>query len=222
MTSFSLGVVAHISRKDSIGELANLTQPDVVELDDGTLGCGRNHLATLVSLHRLMDKHCKEWVVVLEDDVKTVPYFRQELLAALEVAPTPIVSLYLGTGYPAQRQHKFAEAVATGASWILHPWLRHGVGYAIRWDHVRPVIKHIEPLMDRQLPWAPDDAISSYALRHAIDVSYLNPSIVEHRDLPSVIRERSHLGKWTQSRNRPRHAHKFGVPLTRDDSYVRV
>ena len=217
---YLVGVVAHQDRADDLAELRAL-QPAVIEVDDGTLGCGGNHLATLRALQKRVDPYT--WAVVLEDDAVPVKGFGEQIYAALNVAPTRIVSLYCGSGYPAQYQRLFTEAIQTheDACWLLHPQLRHAVGYAIHPSIIRPVTVGMETAIAKR--YAPDDAISHWAMRNRETVGYTNPSLVDHKDGPTVIDYRMHLGRPTvPGRKRPRKAHRVGTRGTWTDSSVIV
>lgn len=219
MYNHLLGIVGHEARAPQIAKLSADVNPDCVMVDevDG-VGPTENHLAVL----RWMNKHgarmSNDWAVVLEDDAICADNFRAEVDVCLDYAPTDIVSLYLGTGYPAQYQRKFAEAAATDVSWIIHPWLRHAVAYAVNVDILPGLIETMTELSRQR--WAPDDTISAFALRRG-PVAYSNPSLVDHNDsLPPVIRQRTHLGMPTFGRKRPRRAHNFSMPICWNDSSV--
>ena len=215
---YLVGVVAHKDREDDMQELRDL-QPAIISPDDGTLGCAGNHLSVLLALQKRLDPHT--WAVVLEDDAVPVKGFHEQLYAALSVAPTRIVSLYCGTGYPAQYQRLFAEAVQTDACWLIHPQLRHAVGYAIHPSIIRPVTVGVETMIAKR--YAVDDAISHWAMRNREPVGYTNPSLVDHKDGPTVIDYRMHLGHAAPAgRNRPRKAHKVGTRGQWTDSCVTV
>lgn len=216
----ALGIVGHPDRADSIDWLADLIQPDVVQIDDEALGCGANHIVTLErTLERALDDG-KEWVAVMEDDAIPVDGFRNHLELCLFYAPSKIVSLYLGTGYPQQYQAMFAEAVNADTCWIAHPWMRHAVAYCLHIDVAEAVLEEMRSLIARR--WAPDDAIGEFTKRNYLFVSYTNPSLVDHLDGTTVITQRTHRGHATFGRNKVRKAHKFGVPALWNDKYVLI
>lgn len=217
---YQLGVVAHVERQYQIDNLSADLEPEVIEVDDGSRGVGGNHIDTLKALRR---KDPDTWLVVMEDDAQPVPYFHEQVADALRVAPTPIVSFYCGSGYPAQYQALFTEAIQTHeeACWLLHPQLRHGVCYAIHPMISRAVIIRMEKLITQQ--YAPDDAITKWALENRTEVAYSNPSLVNHEDGPTVIDYRMHLGHvGAAGRKRPRKAHRVGTRLTWNDNSVAV
>ena len=56
-------------------------------------------------------------------------------------------------------------------------------------------------------------------------VTWLGPqllALVDHYDGPPAIKSRTHRGRATFGRKRPRRAHRFGVPMTWDDTTVIV
>lgn len=214
-----IAIVKHPAR--SIDDLAERVSPDVIAEDRELLGAGRNHLRALSWAIDAVPFNAEHpWLVILEDDAIVVPNFRDEVMRCLAHAPSMIVSLYNGTGYPQQYQREFIAATATDASWILHSHLRHAVGYAVHLNAAIPMTTGVlSNVMNR---WAMDDAISVWARKAGIMVSYSNPSIVDHRDGETVLKSRTHLGKHTFGRKRARKAHTFGVPLTWNDSTVVV
>lgn len=217
MANYVLGVVGHVDRRVQRQRLEGQINPDVVVTDDGTLGVTGNHLAVLRDCVWQASAGGANWVVVLEDDALPVAGFHQQLSAALDVAPSEVVSLYYGTGYPAQRQHQFRSmSHRQDLCWILHPHMRHAVAYALHVDCFR------NGLLDTfntyaQVEYPPDDAIGKWALRHSTPIAYANPSLVDHEDGASVIKTRRHLGIVTpNARRRPRHAHWVGTRLAWD------
>lgn len=219
--SIVLGIVNHPARDPD--KLICDTQPDVVLTDTQEgIGPGRMHQKMLYALtYEAINKPGCEWIVVLEDDaIAASEDFREEVVACLDWAPQPLVSLYLGTGYPAQYQRRFMEAVATGSRWILHKQLRHAVGYCVSTNIIADLYDHTVALTDGN--WAMDDAITHYLRTTEHRVAYSNPSLVDHDDKGSVVKLRTHLGRATFGRKRPRKAHRFGIPLQWNDTTVIV
>lgn len=216
MASYTLGVVAYVTRQKQIEYLRNEVYPDLIEVDDGTFGVTGNHNLTLAKLYEYGRRCGCEWLVVLEDDAQPVPGFHRQLSAALDVAPSPIVSLYNGSGHPAHRQAAFADlAKRQDVHWIIHRDLRHAVGYALHMEVIElGLIDHMIE-MDRQR-WAPDDAITKFARRWEKPVAYANPSIVDHEDGPATVKRRTSKGIPMISRRRPRKAHWVGTRLVWD------
>ena len=181
MTTFTIGVVAHVQRRDMANQLATLVNATYISIDDGTLGFGNHRRVwSLVA-----DEH-KDWAVVLEDDAMPVINFTHQLDAALTHAPTPIVSLYLGSDdrtTPAITD-AVAKAKANDAAYILGRQVRHAVALAIRTQHVPSMLTYVT--RRRYLPI--DDAINAWQAQHLnTTVAYTAPSLVDHRDTPTVI-----------------------------------
>lgn len=218
MGDFVVGVVAYESRSAQRERLSTQVSPEIVNVDDGTLGAGGNHLAVLRALYA---RNEPGWLVVLEDDAQPVDGFRDQLGMALSVAPTRLASLYMGTGYPAQYQQKFIDSAQEDVCWLLHKQLRHAVGYAVHASIARGLLIRLEKLVSQR--WAADDAISKWAVENREMVSYANPSLVDHEDGKTVIDYRMHLGYYqAPGRNRPRKAYKVGTRVTWDDTSVIV
>lgn len=222
---FHVGVVGHTSRTEQALALADQAG-GYLALDDGTLGCTANHLRVLEHLATLGSQYS----VILEDDAQPVEGFTDQLAAALEsaprvvveieeyrtfgsddpiktveyTAPAPIVSFYLGTGYPRYWQKGIGKAITAAdqadAPWITSEHLLHAVAYAIRTDLVPDLLANRQ-----QLPI--DDMITAWARTNAHPVAYTHPSICEHADGPTVITARS-------ERQHPRRAHRTGTRTT--------
>jgi len=145
-----------------------------------------------------------DWAVVLQDDAVPVPYLLQTLQAGLRGAPRTCVGLYVGTSYPQPSGRVSAgveEARRRGASWLEHPSLLWGVGVAIPVEHVGPMLEFVE---HSTLPY--DRRIGSYFKHIKRPVRYTFPSLVDHRDEPTL------LSPADGPRVLPRVAHEFGVP----------
>lgn len=214
MANYTLGVVAYVDRQKQIEYLRNEVYPDLIEVDDGTYGVMGNHCLTLEKLYENGRRSGREWIVVLEDDAQPVPSFHRQLSAALDAAPSRIVSLYNGCGHPAHRQQQFADlAKRADVHWITHQYFRHAVAYAIHVDVIElGLIDHMIAMSRNR--WAPDDAISKFArsvLREP--VAYSNPSLVDHEDGPTMVKGRTSKGIPMLSRRRPRKAHWVGTRL---------
>lgn len=173
-------MVAHTARVAEAKLLAGVVRADFVSVDNGVLGCDGNHL----SVQRHLAGLPGDWSVVLEDDAVPVAGFRAQLAAALEVAPAPVVSVYLGRQRPPQFVRQVVQAVgranSVDASWIVGRRMLHAVGYAIRSDVLGSLLE-----FDSALP--SDERISAWADG---GVAYCWPSLVDHADLPTVVKHR--------------------------------
>jgi hypothetical protein len=220
--SVVIGIVGHPARKQRIDWLSKQVSPSVVELDTEGMGSGCNHLVVLTKLRDAVKS--RDWAVVLEDDAIPVDDLEGALNRVLPHAPTAIVSLYNGTGYPQQRQREFGEAAASDTDWIIHGYLRHAVGYCIHADILcgDDLLRRVSQKVRSN--WAADDAISSWARERHELVAYTNPSLVDHEDTESVLAQRTHRGRpVTGQRKRDRKAHNFGPPtLTIGDKCVSI
>lgn len=188
-------VMAHRDRSGAVGRLERLTGARTV------WDRGRGENDTGDRAWALPAARGVEWVVVLQDDALPVPAFRSQLAAALTVAPSPVVSLYLGTGYPERIQGRLertvADAEAGDASWIVAPALFWGVGVAVRVDLVPKMIMSV-----RRSKSPYDTRLSQWCRADGHSVSYTWPSLVDHADGRSMINNRP--------RTLPRVAHRAG------------
>lgn len=176
----AIGIVAHISRLSTAEWLAKTVDAEYLSVDDGSLGAERNHCR----VWRWLSEQPADWVICLEDDALPVPDFRNQLAQVLEVAPTPIVSAYLGKLRPPKYQRAIEGALnradAEDAHWITSNHLLHAVGVAVRSRLVTDMLNN--------LPVLPIDlAIARWARAHKYGIAYTVPSLVGHRDKPSLI-----------------------------------
>lgn len=219
-SSVSLAVVGHPDRQELVNGLTKSVKPDCLSMDTDGIGCGRNHLNAIAQAYGHAVEHYKKWIVVLEDDAVPVPNFRREIETALRHSPTKLVSFYLGINHPIQYQYDISKAVKANTSWLIHPYMRHAVGYAIGIEYVESLRQTVTGLVEQN--WAPDDAMSEYAKSTKHLVSYTNPSLVDHKDLPSVIKNRTHLGVPVTAQPLARKAHRFGIRDIWDGTYITV
>lgn len=193
---YRIGIVGHTARVDAVHVLQDKVGAVYASVDDGTLGCDANHNKVWTWLAD--NPADADWLVVIEDDALPITEFADQLTQVLEAAPTPIVSLYLGTGRPVWYQPKgqssakklqpilreaVAKAEVQGSSFITAPQLFHGVAVAIKTDLV-PSMLDMTGLKDERRPF--DYAISDWGEHEELRISYPQPSLVDHEDGPSV------------------------------------
>lgn len=199
---YRIAVVAHQARREQAEKLKTDVGAGLLSIDDGTLGCDRNHRKAWTWLADNADD--ASWLVVLEDDAVPITDFRDQLDKVLAAASTDIVSLYLGTGFPPHWQNRIRQAVAQaetqGASFILGNFI-HGVAICIRTRLVPDMLDYTSKCTGMAF----DRAIQQWARdrNHPIAATY--PSLVDHHDGPSLA---AHPDGGT--RNIPRKAHKVG------------
>lgn len=199
--AISVGVVAHRFRLMMAEKLANYTAAEAISIDDGDLGCKANHLRLLrwllTSPAPWAPPTPDSWIVVLEDDAIPVKDFRLELAHALAVAPSPVVSLYLGRSRPEHWQEPIARVMASDVSWLTAPALLHGVGYAVQRRLVPSLLDEVPGMTfkhrpkfsrhSRDVDLPIDQSISKWAEIHGHTVSYARPSLVNHdRGIPMI------------------------------------
>lgn len=175
--------------------LADLVGANFLTVDDGSLGCTRNH----TNAWRRHAEAPAEWNLNLEDDAVPVDMFRDQLEKALNVAPSPIVSLYLGGGYIGDHLTRalLENAQAMDAHWAVTPGaVLHAVALAVREDILSPMIEFLNGKTR-----AVDSMLSSWAVRNSYQISYSIPSLVDHADEKSLV---------TKYRRSPRRAFKTG------------
>lgn len=203
-----IGVVAHVSREHLVEELQRHTTVDIIRWDDGVPGvngCADNHIRVLQALRRYA-YWSDEWCVVLEDDARPAPDFRQQLNKALARPESPLVALYLGTGNPKGATQQAIEpairaAEAADSHWITADWFMSGVGYAVRASSVSDLIEFMS-----SNGGPADNRINDWSHHVGIQTWYTQPSLVEHADEPSIING----AHQAYDRITPRHAWRHG------------
>ena len=199
----SIGVVAHTARAEQAHLLMESVGAVYMSVDNGTLGCERNHHKTW---KWLTEHNHSDWVVVLEDDAIPVDGFAGQLHTALENAPTPIVSLYLGRKRPPHWQNAIEKATTkaneTGACWITARQLLHAVGVAVRTELLTDML---DVTMRSVRPW--DYRIGEYSRHIDEQVGYTWPSLLEHADGETVTKHEDRQNRipgrkawWTGTR----------------------
>lgn len=125
--------------------------------------------------------------VVIQDDAIVCRDMLEGLIKALEHVPDNPVGLYLGTVRPASAfmGAAVAYAEAAGSSWVVGegPWW--GVGMAIPSHFVGPMLDWCDAQRHIQ---AYDRRIASYFAHIGVAAWYTLPSLVDHRDEPSLVR----------------------------------
>jgi hypothetical protein len=190
-----IAIVSHVDRTDAAWRLANVVDSSFIAVDDGTIGAGYNHRNAWKYVH---ENSNSGWGIVLEDDALPVPNFRTQLWEALEKAPSPVVSLYLGRARPPAWQpgimRTFGDLAVDGndPNWLMAPTLLHHVGVAMK--------SSLIPLMLDYVPWkmrggaAIDEAIGMWCQRMHIQVAYSTPSLLDHdHTLPTLIQNRTSM-----------------------------
>ena len=181
----AIGIVAHHSREGRAYKLADFVEANVVAMDTGGFGAGKNHEACYEWVADLNEP----WSVIMEDDAVPVTSFRQQLDQVLRASPTPITSLYLGRSRPPHWQPSIAQVINRDVHFLVGTELLHHVAVAIRTPLIPSMLDHVRAdtkYQRRKLPI--DEAIGRWARSVSVKVGYARPSIVDHRDdIPTVI-----------------------------------
>lgn len=186
MTRVPIGIVAHYRRQQRAERLAEHLDAEVVALDTGKVGAGRNHEAC----YEWLAESSAPWVVLLEDDAVPVRDFRTQLNAALAAAPqTGLLSLYLGRTRPPHWQPSIAQVIARDEHFLMCSELLHHVAVAIRTDMIPALLAHLKANRRYQTGKMPiDEAVGEFCRDMGMRVGYTHPSIVNHDTaLPTVI-----------------------------------
>lgn len=126
------------------------------------------------------------WHLVIQDDALVGPDLMAGVEAALRVVPDPAcVSFYLGRTRPFPgRTARYVDAAdAQDARWIVMPDLMWGVALALPTG----LIPRLVADQDRSGLVEYDRRIGRWCARQGIPVWYSWPSLVDHRDGPSLL-----------------------------------
>lgn len=179
-----IGIVAHHTRRKAFAPLQSEVRADFVSVDNGGIGCRKNHRAAWRILQSKLEPD--EWGIVLEDDAVPIEQFCHEVTHALTYAPADIVSLYLGRQNPPQWQSYIRNALdnagMANASWIVTHAVLHTVAIAMRGPNT---IANMLAHTDIELPI--EHAMTYWTHTMNLDVAYSVPSLVNHNDeLPTI------------------------------------
>lgn len=193
MITINAGVVAHQDRRERAyrlrDQLDEFYQTGIF-LDDGRMGCDYNHLHAWDSITAGAEA---EWCMVLEDDAvldgKT-SVFAYQLRQALNHAPSPIVSLYLGRGRPIHWQRRIENAMRfVDRPFIVTTHLLHCVGVCIRTEVAQEMLDDTRAAVDSSVHKPIDEAWTEAIQARNLPVAYTNPSLVDHADERSVAHQ---------------------------------
>jgi hypothetical protein len=193
-------IVAHQRRWFEAERLAIYTRGKFF-MDNGFLGEWKNTRRALAWGRSQGATH----VVVLQDDAVPIPEFLTQVREAIKRRPDDVIGLYVGTGRPyAEEVLRAVQAARRSlASWLVSDGLIWGVGAV--WPV--PLIDHFLSWTDlwrHRLPYDQRALAWSQATGHRCYHTW--PSLVNHADLPSVIKGRDHKLELV------RVAHEVGVP----------
>lgn len=180
----NIAIVAHHERKEQAKALADLVDADHISMDLGDKGANKNHRDAW-TWHQ---HHYADWAVTLEDDAVPCKDFRNELEKALTVTPTHLVSLYLGRmkpeGWQDTIEHALLRADKEKACWITGAHNLHAVGIACSGQ----IVRALTYTLALYSVYPTDEAISLWCSRNAVDLAHSVPSLVDHADIPTLIR----------------------------------
>ena len=207
----SYAVMAHPDR-DRPSQALSWLLGAVLVVD--TDGAGENATGDLAwEAARLRPGPAPDWCVVAQDDALPVAQIHSAAPAALAHAPSPVVSFYLGTSYPehtvAAARVAMLKADEADAAWILSRRLHWGVAVAIRTELVGDMLRTVRR---SRRPY--DERISRWAEAAGHKIGYTWPSLVDHADGESLVRNRRRV--------KPRIAYRTGTAASWETSAVRM
>lgn len=183
----SASIMAHPDRAPLVGELKDALGEDVpVAWDDAGPASSRGDRAwnTARRAWEWFDP-AADWHVLVQDDAAPCADFLAGLAAALEHLPERgVVSAYLGKGQTVSARWGRMAALADerGASWVRSYMLGWGVSIALPVALVPGMIEWC----DRKAGVPDDMRVSRWAQRQGLDTWYTWPSLVDHRQVPSL------------------------------------
>lgn len=184
--------MAHPDRSDSVRDLILSLKRDVpIHWDDEgpASGNGDRVWRTATGAWRLADPTADYHVLIQDDAIACA-----DLLAGLEqalehVPPGSVVSPYLGTGRMAPARWDVLEQRANerSASWVRAERVLWGVCLVLPVADIPAVLEYGD-----RLARVPDDMrIGAWAKRHDREVWYTWPSLVDHRQVPSLTKHKA-------------------------------
>lgn len=195
--SLHVAVVAHVARTEQAKRLADDLGAELF-MDDGSLGEWANHRRAL-AWGAERDGH----LCVMQDDALPIPDFTRHAERAIAERPDDMLGLYVGKGPLSVKSVEWAvhKADTAGAAWITYKRLGWGVAMIVP-CHTIPAL--LDWCDDRDTPY---DIRIGRAWQHTQGrpVHHCWPSLVDHRDEPSVIEGRN-------PRKPGRVAWRVGVP----------
>lgn len=198
-------VVGHKDRASMADNLAEELDA-YISLDMGDLGSNANH-----DLAWRLASRDAEWSAVIEDDVELSANFHQHVQDAVANIPSDgVLSLYAGYPRPAKLKVKRAidKALDEGSSFLKHNSLMWGPAVLMPSHLVSSMLEFVPAANQLQY----DQRFSYWTSRKRIPVYYTVPSLVEHKDEPSLI--------WGD--RPPRKAWVFGEPTSWNNRYVNI
>ena len=185
----SVAVMAHPKREAFIPSLLERLPPlttVVWDTDDNRWSTGR---ASMLAHDPSADYH-----VVIQDDAIVCRDLIEGLTGALAFVPQGHpVGLYVGRQRPMRsRIEKVIQATeASGDSWVVYPGPLWGVGLAVP----VPAIGDMLAVCDRMGVKNYDTRLYRYFNQRNLPCYYTHPSLVEHRESPSLVPGRMAPGR---------------------------
>lgn len=180
--------MAHPRRADFIPELeAALDRPATVVWDDGSnsrWGTGRR---ALLAYNPAATHH-----LVLQDDAVIPRDLAAGLEAALGHAPQDVpVCLYVGKVRPYREMVAEYVGRAQDASWLVMDRLNWGVAVVLPTSIIDELVAYCDTLTIPNY----DSRMSKWFEAKGVPVWYPWPSLVDHRESPSLVPGRGHSGR---------------------------
>lgn len=146
-------------------------------------------------------------VLCIEDDAVPVPNLLEETRKAVEVRPNACISLYVGTGRPRQIgvRNAIRRAEALCLDWLSADSLCWGVAFIMPTSDISNMLEWAK---GSRLPT--DQRIGAWYRSQQRPVFYTWPSLVDHADIPSVIKGRPRPEKRVAHRVGTRDAYGLG------------
>lgn len=187
----SAGIMAHPDRTAQVRELImELGAVPIAWDDEGPPSGNGDRVWRNARRAWEMFDEAADWHVLLQDDAVVCGDFLAGLSAALEHVPQDaVVSPYLGMGgmVPARWGAMAARADEVGASWVRANKLLWGVCIAVPTRLIPAMISDV----DRRHRVADDMRVSGWFERRGADCWYTWPSLVDHRNVPSLTKHRA-------------------------------
>ena len=204
-------IVAHTSRLDEVERLTSHLGAEGVHphvwVDDGFYGEWKNHVRALSHAASSDSSHA----VILQDDAMPVEDFDEAVRDAITQRPDDMISLYVGTSRPREEEvlNAVTRAEKSNACWLRANTLLWGVGIVVPVPLIPELLEQAR--RGPKLPY--DQRLGRANGVLGRDVYYTWPSLVNHHDIPTVVKGHSKIQPV-------RVAHRVGYPDYTEDALV--
>lgn len=179
MKNLSIVIMAHPERADFIPYLQERLGGDVPVVWDE-----KNNIWDTCRRAWLAQDLTADYALVIQDDAIICDDFRERALDAIDrIAalkyPDPVISFYAGW----MLENRVRVAQRTGKDYVVSPMIMNEVALCLKTRHIDEMVKFCD---DRNADT--DQLITRLAQQRQMKTVYTVPSLVDHRDSPSIYK----------------------------------